>query len=187
VARKLKTPRRKSVTKPVRRYDPSGRTIGSGATTRRKTKTVGRAGPAAASRYETVTAKSGNTYKRLKPEFRAESSTNGRRKTEISPRNIYVKGKSAAISGTGTQRVTADRGGGFKGGFPPRDTTGGVVKQATQADIRAMQREMDADRNLNRAQAERGAFDERYRALKRRLSGIQGNPGRGGFGTGKKY
>ena len=126
-------------------------------------------------RYETITAKSGNTYKRLKPEFRAASSPV--RKATVAPRNIYTRGKGAAISGTGTQKVGASRGGGFKGGFPSRDTTGGPVKQATQADIRAMQNQMNAERNMNRAQAERGAFDERFRALKRKLSGIQGNPG----------
>ena len=126
-------------------------------------------------RYETVTAKSGNTYKRLKPEFRAASSP--RRKATVAPRNIYTRGKGAAISGTGTQKVGASRGGGFKGGFPPRDITGGAVKQSTQAEIKTMQKQMNADRNLNRAQAVSDAFDERFRALKRKLSGIQGNPG----------
>ena len=139
-------------------------------------------------RYETITAKSGNTYKRLKPEFRAASSP--RRKATVSPRNVYTKGKSAAISGTGTQKVGASRGGGFKGGFAPRDTTGGPVKQSTQAEIKTMQKQMNADRNMNRAQAVSDAFDERFRALKRKLAGVQGNPGirafLGGGGSGKR-
>ena len=126
-------------------------------------------------RYETITAKSGNTYKRLKPEFRAASSPV--RKATVAPRNIYTRGKGAAISGTGTQKVGASRGGGFKGGFPPRDTTGGAVKQSTQAEIKTMQKQMNADRNMNRAQAVSDAFDERFRALKRKLAGVQGNPG----------
>ena len=40
-----------------------------------------------------------------------------------------------------------------------------------------MQKQMNAERNMNRAQAASNAFDERFRALKRKLSGIQGNPG----------
>ena len=153
-------------------------------------------------RYETVTAKSGNTYKRLKPEFRAASSP--RRKATVSPRNVYTKGKSAAISGTGTQKVGASRGGGHsdkrtaaqKSGFGYRRsayskmpsykkattlsggiTTGGPVKQSTQAEIKTMQKQMNADRNMHRAQAVSDAFDERFRALKRKLAGVQGNPG----------
>ena len=194
MARKLKTPRRKSVTKPVRRYDTSGRTIGSGATTRRTTRTpkptgvtslkpkrgVGRPSQG---KTELVTSKSGNVYRRP---VRAATTSK-----KVSPRNIYTRGRSPAIAGTGTQRVTANRGGGFRGGFPPRGTTGGAVKQSTQSEIRAMQRQMDAERNMNRAHAERSAFDERFRALKRKLSGIQGNPGlrgifMGGGGSGKR-
>ena len=225
MAKKLKTPRRKSVTKPVRRYDTSGRTIGSGATTRRTTGTLkGEPG-----RFDKVVSKTGKTYYKIKPEFSkykkkgpgprahmyekatVQSGPNkgkvynkikkehrtieaSRRKTpvkaattsqtskKVSPRNIYTRGRSPAIAGTGTQRVTTNRGGGFKGGFPPSDTTGGTVKQATQADIKAMQKQMNAERNMNRAKAETGAFNERFEALKRKLRGIQGNPGLRGFG-----
>ena len=215
MARKLKTPRRKSVTKPVRRYDTSGRTIGSGATTRRTTRTpkptgvtslkpkrgVGRPSQG---KTELVTAKSGNVYRRP-----VRAATTSQTSKKVAPRNIYTKGKSAAIAGTGTQRVTTDRGAGHgdkrtavqKSGMGYSEsaykkmpsykkattlsggiTTGGPVKQSTKAEIKAMQRQMDAERNMNRAQAERSAFDERFRALKRKLSGIQGNPGlRGAF------
>ena len=172
--KKLKTPRRKSVTKPVRRYDTSGRATGSRVSTRRTPKVA---------KTELVTSKSGNVYRRP---VRAATTSK-----KVSPRNIYTRGRSPAIAGTGTQRVTTNRGGGFKGGFPPSDTTGGTVKQATQADIKAMQKEMNADRNMNRAQAASDAFDKRFRALKRKLSGIQGNPGlrgifMGGGGSGKR-
>ena len=211
MAKKLKTPRRKSVTKPVRRYDTSGRTLGSRVSTRRTpkpTKTVSKTATSKTrsytkGRYETVTAKSGNTYKRLRPEFRTRKP-----KVQVTPRTVYVAGGAGpknvpvdpsevtvkrgktAVAGTGT-RGRAARGGGFKGGFPPRDTTGGPVKQATQADIKAMQKQMNADRNMNRAQAASDAFDKRFRALKRKLSGIQGNPGlrgifMGGGGSGRK-
>ena len=213
MARKLKTPRRKSVTKPVRRYDTSGRTIGSGATTRRTTRTpkppkptgvtslkpkrgVGRPSQG---KTELVTAKSGNVYRRP-----VRAATTSQTSKKIAPRNIYTKGKSAAILGTGTQKVGASRGAGHsdkrtaaqKSGFGYRRsaysklpsykkattlsggiTTGGPVKQSTKAEIKTMQKQMDADRNMNRAHAERGAFDERFRALKRKLAGIQGNPG----------
>ena len=210
MARKLKTPRRKSVTKPVRRDDTSGRTIGRGATTRRTTKPpkatgvtslkpkrgVGRPSQG---KTEVVTSKSGKTYRRP-----VRAATTSQTSKKIAPRNIYTKGKSTAILGTGTQKVGASRGGGHsdkrtvaqKSGFGYRRsayskmpsykkattlsggiTTGGPVKQSTKAEIRAMQKQMDAERNRNRAQAERSAFDERFRALKRKLSGIQGNPG----------
>jgi hypothetical protein len=210
VAKKLKTPRRKSVTKPVRRYDTSGRTIGSGATTRRtpkppkptgvtSLKPKRKVGRPSQGKTELVTAKSGNVYRR--PVRAATPSASSRK---VSPRNVYTKGRSAAIAGTGTQRVTSARGAGhgdkrstarksgmgysqsayakmpsykkattLSGGI----TTGGPVKQSTKAEIRAMQKQMDAERNMNRAHAERSAFDERFRALKRKLSGIQGNPG----------
>ena len=141
-------------------------------------------------KYETVTAKRGKNigraYRRLKPEYvskvvKTEGSSGPVRAATtsktIAPRNIYTKGRSPAILGTGTQKVGASRGGGFKGGFPPRDTTGGAVKQSTQAEIKTMQKQMNADRNMNRAQAVSDAFDERFRALKRKLSGVQGNPG----------
>ena len=233
--KKLKTPRRKSVTKPVRRYDTSGRTIGSGSKPRRTTGTLkGEPG-----RFDKVVSKTGKTYYKIKPEFSkykkkgpgprahmyekatVQSGPNkgkvynkikkeyrtieaSRRKTpvkaatpskRIAPRNIYTRGRSPAIAGTGTQRVTTDRGGGFKGGFPPRGTTGGPVKQSTQAEIKAMQRQMDRERNMNRVEAQTkadmDAFDKRFRALKRKLSGIQGNPGlrgifMGGGGSGKR-
>ena len=154
-------------------------------------------------RYETVTAKSGNTYKRLKPEFRPRkpkvrvtprtvyvAGGAGPKKVPVDPSEVIVKRGKTAVTGTGT-RGRAARGGGFRGGFPPRDTTGGAVKQATKADIKAMQQQMDADRNMNRAQAASDAFDKRFRALKRKLSGIQGNPGlrgifMGGGGSGKR-
>ena len=186
MARKLKTPKRKSVTKPVRRYDTSGRTIGSGATTRRTTRTpkppkstgvtslkpkrgVGRPSQG---KTEVVTSKSGTTYRRP-----VRAATTSQTSKKIAPRNIYTKGKSTAILGTGTQKVGASRGGGFKGGFAARDTTGGPVKQSTKAEIKTMQKQMNADRNMNRAQAASDAFDKRFRALKRKLAGIQGNPG----------
>ena len=194
MARKLKTPRRKSVTKPVRRYDTSGRTIGSGATTRRTTRTpkptgvtslkpkrgVGRPSQG---KTEVVTSKSGKTYRRaVKPKVRVTPNTvyvsggRGPKNLPVDPSEVTVKRGKTAVAGTGT-RGRAARGGGFRGGFPPRDTTVGAVKQSTKPEIRAMQRQMDAERNMNRAQAERGAFDERFRALKRKLTGIQGNPG----------
>ena len=176
MARKLKTPRRKSVTKPVRRYDTSGKTLGSRVSTRRTPK---------AAKTELVTSKSGNVYRRA-----VRAATTSQTSKKIAPRNIYTKGKSTAILGTGTQKVGASRGGGFKGGFAARDTTGGPVKQSTQAEIKTMQKQMNADRNMNRAQAVSDAFDERFRALKRKLAGIQGNPGirafLGGGGSGKK-
>ena len=232
--KKLKTPRRKSVTKPVRRYDTSGRTIGSGSKPRRTTGTLkGEPG-----RFDKVVSKTGKTYYKIKPEFSkykkkgpgprahmyekatVQSGPNkgkvynkikkehrtieaSRRKTPvkaattsktsktIAPRNIYTRGRSPAIAGTGTQRVTANRGGGFRGGFPPRDTTGGAVKQSTQAEIKAMQRRMDADRNANRLRTELNEFDRRFSNLKKKLAGIQGNPGlrgifMGGGGSGKR-
>jgi len=160
VAKKLKTPRRKSVTKPVRRYDTSGKTLGSRVSTRRTPKVA---------KTELVTSKSGNVYRRP-----VRAATPSKR---IAPRNIYTKGSSPAILGTGTQKVGASRGGGFRGGFPPRDTTGGTVKQATQADIKAMQKQMNADRNANRLRTELNEFNRRFSNLKRKLSGIQGNPG----------
>jgi len=212
VARKLKTPRRKSVTKPVRRYDTSGRTIGSGATTRRTPKPPKptgvtsfkpkrKVGRPSQGKTELVTAKSGNVYRRP---VRAATTSK-----KVSPRNIYTKGKSAAIAGTGTQRVTSDRGAGHgdkrtaaqKSGFGYRQsayskmpsykkattlsggiTTGGPVRQATKAEIKAMQQKMDADRNANRLRTELNEFNRRFSNLKRKLSGIQGNPGlRGAF------
>ena len=174
MAKKLKTPRRKSVTKPVRRYDTSGRALGSRVSTRRTPKVA---------KTELVTSKSGNVYRRP---VRAATTSK-----KVSPRNIYTRGRSPAIAGTGTQRVTANRGGGFRGGFPPRDTTGGAVKQSTQAEIKAMQRRMDADRNANRLRTELNEFDRRFSNLKRKLAGIQGNPGlrgifMGGGGSGKR-
>ena len=160
MAKKLKTPRRKSVTKPVRRYDPSGRALGSRVSTRRTPKVA---------KTELVTSKSGNVYRRP-----VRAATPSKR---IAPRNIYTRGRSPSIAGTGTQRVTANRGGGFRGGFPPRDTTGGPVKQSTQSEIKAMQRKMDADRNANRLRSELNEFDRRFSNLKKKLAGIQGNPG----------
>ena len=230
MAKKLKTPRRKSVTKPVRRYDTSGRTIGSGATTRRTTRTpkpTKTVPKTAASkkrsytkgRYETVTAKSGNTYKRLRPEFRTRKP-----KVQVTPRTVYVAGGAgpkkvpvdpsevtvkrgrtavpetytgkkvsprAVPGGYGDKRTAKQKSGMGYGEsaykkmpgirkatvLPGGITTGGPVKQSTKAEIKAMQKQMDAERNMNRAHAERSAFDERFRALKRKLSGIQGNPG----------
>jgi len=194
VARKLKTPRRKSVTKPVRRYDPSGRTIGSGATTRRTTKppkppkvvskSKKKVGRPSQGKTEVVTSKSGKTYRRaVKPKVRVTPNTvyvaggAGPKNIPVDPSEVVVKRGKTAIPANYS-------GSGFKGGFPPRDTTGGTVKQATQAEIKTMQKQMNADRNMNRAQAVSDAFDERFRALKRKLSGIQGNPGLRGFTTG---
>ena len=201
MAKKLKTPRRKSVTKPVRRYDTSGRTIGSGATTRRTTRTPKvtgvtslqpkrKVGRPSQGKTELVTSKSGKTYRRP-----VRAATTSQTSSKVSPRNVYTRGRSPAIAGTGTQRVTTNRGGGFRGGFAGSSTKGGAVKQSTQAEIKAMQRQMDRERNMNRVEAQTkadmDAFDKRFRALKRKLSGIQGNPGlrgifMGGGGSGKR-
>ena len=183
MARKLKTPRRKSVTKPVRRYDTSGRTLGSRVSTRRTPK---------AAKTELVTSKSGKTYRRpiraAKPKVRVTPNTvyvaggAGPRKVPVDPSEVVVKRGKTAIPAN-------YRGRGFRGGFPPSDTTGGAVKQSTQAEIKTMQKQMNAERNMNRAQAVSDAFDERFRALKRKLSGIQGNPGIRAFhggGSGSK-
>ena len=200
MARKLKTPRRKSVTKPVRRYDTSGRTIGSGATTRRTTKppkppkvvskSKKKVGRPSQGKTEVVTSKSGKTYRRaVKPKVRVTPNTvyvaggAGPRKVPVDPSEVVVKRGKTAIPANYS-------GSGFRGGFAARDTTGGPVKQSTQAEIKTMQKQMNAERNMNRAQAVSDAFDERFRALKRKLSGIQGNPGirafHGGGGGSKR-
>jgi hypothetical protein len=197
---KLKTPRRRSVTKPVRRYDTSGRTIGSGATTRRTTRTPkppkvvskskGKVGRPSQGKTEVVTSKSGKTYRRaVKPKVRVTPNTvyvaggAGPRKVPVDPSEVVVKRGKTAIPAN-------YRGSGFRGGFPPSDTTGGAVKQSTQSEIKNMQKQMNAERNMNRAQAVSDAFDERFRALKRKLAGIQGNPGirafHGGGGGSKR-
>ena len=213
MAKKLKTPRRRSVTKPVRRYDTSGRTIGSGATTRRTTRTPKvtgvtslqpkrKVGRPSQGKTELVTSKSGKTYRRPVRAAKPTVTRRAKPKVKVTPRTVYVAGgagpkkvpvdPSEVVVKRGKTAIPANyRGSGFRGGFPPSDTTGGTVKQATKADIKAMQKQMNADRNMNRAQAASDAFDKRFRALKRKFSGIQGNPGlrgifMGGGGSGKK-
>ena len=61
--------------------------------------------------------------------------------------------------------------------LPGGITTGGPVKQSTKAEIKAMQQKMDADRNANRLRTELNEFNRRFSNLKKKLSGIQGNPG----------
>ena len=236
--RKLKTPRRKSVTKPTRRYDVSGRAVGSSVATRRtpKPKVTGvtslqpkrKVGRPSQGKTEVVTSKTGKVYRRTiggaKPKVKVTPSTvyvaggRGPKKVPVDPSEVVVKRGSAAVRGTGTKRGGASgalaRPGGrgdirtaaqksgmgygesaykrmpgirkataLSGGI----TTGGPVKQSTQAEIKSMQRQMDAERTMNRAKAETSSFERRFEALKRKLRGVQGNPGRGGFGTGKKY
>ena len=206
--RKLKTPRRKSVTKPTRRYDVSGRTVGSSVATRRtpKPKVTGvtsfqpkrKVGRPSQGKTEVVTSKTGKVYRRTirgaKPKVKVTPSTvyvaggRGPKKVPVDPSEVVVKRGSAAIAGTGTKRGGASGAFGRPGGYGKTvQPESGPVKQATQADIKAMQKQMDADRTMKRAQAEKSSFERRFEALKRRLRGVQGNPGLGGFGTGKKY
>jgi len=235
VAKKLKTPRRKSVTKPVRRYDTSGRTIGSGATTRRTTKPpkptgvtslkpkrgVGRPSQG---KTELVTAKSGNVYRRPVRAAKPTVTRRAKPKVKVTPRTVYVAGGAgpkkvpvdpsevtvkrgrtavpetytgkkvsprAVPGGYGDKRTAKQKSGMGYGEsaykkmpgirkatvLPGGITTGGPVKQSTKAEIKAMQKQMDADRNANRLRTELNEFNRRFSNLKRKLSGIQGNPG----------
>ena len=214
--KKLKTPRRKSVTKPTRRYDVSGRAVGSSVATRRTTKpkVTGvtsfqpkrKVGRPSQGKTEVVTSKTGKVYRRTisgaKPKVlktkplqtKVTPSTvyvaggRGPKKVPVDPSEVVVKRGKTAIAGTGTKRGGPSGAFGRPGGYGKTvQLESGPVKQATQADIKSMQRQMDAERTMNRAKAETGAFNERFEALKRKLRGVQGNPGRGGFGTGKKY
>lgn len=206
--RKLKTPRRKSVTKPTRRYDVSGRTVGSSVATRRtpKPKVTGvtsfqpkrKVGRPSQGKTEVVTSKTGKVYRRTvggaKPKVKVTPSTvyvaggRGPKKVPVDPSEVVVKRGKTAIAGTGTKRGGPSGALGRPGGYGKTvQPESGPVKQSTQAEIKSMQRQMDAERTMNRAKAETGAFNERFEALKRKLRGVQGNPGRGGFGTGKKY
>ena len=253
MAKKLKTPRRKSVTKPVRRYDTSGRTIGSGATTRRTTRTPKvtgvtslqpkrKVGRPSQGKTEVVTSKSGKTYRRPVRAAKPTVTRRAKPKVKVTPRTVYVAGGAgpkkvpvdpsevtvkrgrtavpetytgkkvsprAVPGGYGDKRTAVQKSGmGYgesayskmRGNLKSQVlgggiTTGGPVKQATKAEIKAMQRQMDRERNMNRVEAQTkadmDAFDKRFRALKRKLSGIQGNPGlrgifMGGGGSGKR-
>ena len=208
MAKKLKTPRRKSVTKPTRRYDVSGRAVGSSVATRRTTKpkVTGvtslqpkrKVGRPSQGKTEVVTSKTGKVYRRTvggaKPKVKVTPSTvyvaggRGPKKVPVDPSEVVVKRGKTAIAGTGTKRGGPSGALGRPGGYGKTvQPESGPVKQATQAEIKSMQKRMDAERNLNRAKAETSSFNERFEALKRKLRGVQGNPGRGGFGTGKKY
>ena len=224
MAKKLKTPRRKSVTKPTRRYNVSGRAIGSGATTRRTTKPPKviskpkkKVGRPSQGKTEVVTSKSGTTYRRaVKPKVRETPNTvyvsggRGPKNIPVDPSEVTVKRGRTAVPETYTGKKISPRA--VPGGYGDRRTvaqksgmgygesayskmrgnlksqvlgggitTGGPVKQSTKAEIKAMQRQMDRERNMNRVEAQTkadmDAFDKRFRALKRKLSGIQGNPG----------
>ena len=208
MAKKLKTPRRKSVTKPTRRYDVSGRAVGSSVATRRtpKPKVTGvtslqpkrKVGRPSQGKTEVVTSKTGKVYRRTirgaKPKVKVTPSTvyvaggRGPKKVPVDPSEVVVRRGSTAIAGTGTKRGGPSGALGRPGGYGKTvQLESGPVKQSTQAEIKSMQRRMDAERNMNRAKAETSSFNERFEALKRKLRGVQGNPGRGGFGTGKKY
>ena len=202
--RKLKTPRRKSVTKPTRRYDVSGRTVGSGVATRRtpKPKVTGvtsfqpkrKVGRPSQGKTEVVTSKTGKVYRRTisgaKPKVlktkplqtKVTPSTvyvaggRGPKKVPVDPSEVVVKRGKTAIAGTGTKRGGPSGALGRPGGYGKTvQPESGPVKQATQAEIKSIQKQMDAERNLNRAKAEKTAFDQRFQELKDKIS-----RGRGG-------